>query len=297
MIESSIALVALTLMEIVLGIDNIVFISILTSKLPLAQQSPGRRWGLLLALGTRILLLSLIFWIAHLDAPIITLTDYLPLESVKESFYKPDSTHRTSNAESADESERTAALASDSPGRELAREPGQEPAREFDHEAWAEFNGISVRDFILLIGGLFLIFKSVREIHEQFEGQHGHGEIQQPNFYSVLAQIALMDIIFSIDSVITAVGIAEELWIMIVAVIIAILVMMLFANQVGRFVDQNPTIKMLALNFLLLIGVMLVAEGIGTPINKGYIYFAMAFSLLVEFLNIQLRTKVPASSS
>ncbi len=289
MFESLVALVALTLMEIVLGIDNIVFISILTSKLPLVQQSPGRRWGLLLALGTRILLLSLIFWIAHLDTPLITLSDYLPLDSVKENFHKKVSLRIPSKQEQADTSEPSAPMDDQAEAATATRE--------FDQEAWEEFDGISVRDLILLVGGLFLIFKSVSEIHEQFEDKHGHQVIKQPSFYAVLAQIAMMDIIFSIDSVITAVGIADELWIMILAVVIAILVMMLFANQVGRFVDQNPTIKMLALNFLLLIGVMLVAEGIGTPINKGYIYFAMAFSLLVEFLNIKLRRKNPESDT
>lgn len=289
MIESAIALVALTLMEIVLGIDNIVFISILTSKLPLAQQSAGRRWGLLLALGTRIILLSLIFLLAHLDSPFIRLTDFLPIESFKASFYKSDSSHHSPTAKQHDDAEQTTHADPDS--------PATKPEKVFDQEAWDEFNGISVRDMILLIGGLFLIFKSVREIHEQFEDRHGTRQFKQPSFYSVLAQIAIMDIIFSIDSVITAVGIADALWIMIVAVVIAILVMMLFANQIGRFVDENPTIKMLALNFLLLIGVMLVAEGVGTPINKGYIYFAMAFSLLVEFMNIRLRTKSPVASA
>lgn len=269
MVESLIALVALSLMEIVLGIDNIVFISILTSKLPPDKQSSGRRIGLLLALVTRLILLGAIFWIVQLVDPIITLTDYVPAIEHLQSRFTESQGHVGHMPSSADA-----------------------PPPVLDQAAWDEFNGISVRDLILLAGGLFLIYNSVREIHHEVEGARESkegDEIKKVSFYGLMIRIAIMDIVFSLDSVITAVGMADQLWIMFVAVIIAVGVMILFANQVGNFVDHNPTVKMLALNFLLLIGVMLVAEGIGTPINKGYIYFAMAFSLLVEFFNIRIR--------
>lgn len=269
MVESLIALVALSLMEIVLGIDNIVFISILTSKLPLDKQSLGRRVGLILALVTRLMLLGTIFWIAQLVDPIITLSDYVPGIEYLQSYF--DESHRAGHH---------------LPGATAASPPV------LDQEAWDEFNGVSIRDLILLAGGLFLIYNSVREIHHEVEGageSHEGEEIKAVSFSGLMIRIAIMDIVFSLDSVITAVGMANQLWIMFVAVILAVGVMILFANQVGNFVDKNPTVKMLALNFLLLIGVMLVAEGIGTPISKGYIYFAMAFSLLVESFNIRIR--------
>ncbi len=287
MTEAIIALVALTLMEIVLGIDNIVFISILTGKLPIAQQSIGRRVGLLLALATRLLLLGGIFWIAQLTSPLLTITHWLPVEGLKSYFYdQPQRLHHGREASHADvekgDSEDSAVPAS--------------PPR-FDQEAWEEFNEVSWRDLILLSGGLFLIYNSVREIHHEMEGnsQQPGGIPKQVKLSSVLIQIAIMDIIFSLDSVITAVGMANQLWVMFTAVIIAVGVMILFADQVGRFVERNATVRMLALNFLLLIGVMLVAEGIGTPINKGYIYFAMGFSLVVEFFNIRIRAKASAT--
>jgi predicted tellurium resistance membrane protein TerC len=271
MIESLIALVALSLMEIVLGIDNIVFISILTGKLPLDKQSLGRKIGLGLALVTRLILLGTVFWIVQLKAPIFSLSDVAPaVERLKVYF-----TEKSSSAE-----------------HELLA--GETSQAQFDQEAWDEFNGVSWRDIILLAGGLFLIYNSVREIHHEVEGAQADNASRSPpkvSFAGMMVRIALMDIVFSLDSVITAVGMADQLWIMFVAVIIAVAVMILFADQVGNFVDRNPTVKMLALNFLLLIGVMLVAEGIGTPISKGYIYFAMAFSLLVEGFNIRIRAK------
>jgi predicted tellurium resistance membrane protein TerC len=162
-------------------------------------------------------------------------------------------------------------------------------------EAWMteEVYEVSWRDIILLAGGLFLVGKSVHEIHEKLEGPgHGAGATRTAGFASVLIQIAILDIIFSLDSVITAVGMANELWVMIVAIILAIGVMLVFAGAISRFVERHPTLKMLALSFLILIGVMLIAEGIGTPINKGYIYFAMAFALMVEVLNLRIRTRV-----
>jgi predicted tellurium resistance membrane protein TerC len=275
MTEALIALVALSLMEIVLGIDNIVFISILTSKLPIHRQSAGRRLGLLLALATRILLLSCIYWLAQLTSPVFNLSDWLPTESLRSQFIEYESDGNPH-------------------GLSLESESGEEPDKgTFNQHAWDEFDGVSWRDLILIAGGLFLIFNSVKEIHHEVEGQsEGHSTaVKQVSFVGVLSQIALMDIVFSLDSVITAVGMADQLWVMITAVVLAVAVMILFANQVGDFVDKNPTIRMLALNFLLLIGVMLVAEGVGTPIAKGYIYFAMAFSLMVEFLNSKIRKK------
>lgn len=290
--ESIIALIALSLMEIVLGIDNIVFISILTSKLPLAQQSSGRKVGLLLALGTRLALLVTVFWIAHLVAPIFSLSDFLPVQPMKSFFYVPDK-----HTPPAEHIGSAGTAADDSKVATTGQfEKGQ--PKIFDEEAWEEFNHVSWRDIILLAGGIFLIFKSVQEIHAEVEGEgHDRKDSKQPTYAGVIFQIAIMDIIFSLDSVITAVGMAEELWVMVVAMIVAVGVMILFADKVGDFVDRNPTVKMLALNFLLLIGVMLVAEGIGTPISKGYVYFAMAFSLMVEVFNTQIRKRATEPKS
>ena len=296
MIEALIALTALSLMEIVLGIDNIVFISILTAKLPVEQQSAGRRWGLVLALGTRIALLSCVFWIAHLKTPVFLLSDWIPVDSLSFLFEETHALpHEASDdsvlAEEDGETRQTAStpdIGTQTPGLIGMHIP------EAERERWDEFNGVSWRDLILLMGGFFLIFNSVKEIHQEVEhapDMHAPDTPQQVRFGSTLVRIAIMDIVFSLDSVMTAVGMANRLWVMITAVTLAVGVMILFADQVGRFIDQNPTIKMLALNFLLLIGVMLVAEGIGTPISKGYIYFAMAFALFVEFLNTRMRKR------
>ncbi len=243
--EDAIALVALTAMEIVLGIDNIVFIAILTSRLPAHQQASGRRLGLAAALITRLLLLLTLSWILGLTKPLFALSDLgIPPSWLGE-----------------------------------------------------EVNAVSMRDLILLAGGLFLIGKSVHEIHARIEGtEHGHAAPAAPSFASVLVQIALLDIVFSLDSVITAVGMAKEIWVMVVAVILAMIVMLVFAGKISGFVERHPTLKMLALSFLILIGVMLVAEGIGTHFNKGYIYFAMAFALAVEFLNLRIRSRSHAST-
>ncbi|MEM7477485.1 MAG: TerC family protein [Planctomycetota bacterium] len=280
MLEAIAALIALSLMEIILGIDNIVFISVATAKLPPDQQSAGRRWGLLLALGTRLLLLAGIFWIAHLTTPVFTISKvFPPAEGLKTYFYERSESEKVEHAFAL-------------PGLEESHEEELEEASpKFDARAWNEFDDISIRDLILILGGLFLIFSSVKEIHHEVEEEEGHdGEQQkQTNFVRVIVQIAIMDIIFSLDSVITAVGMANQLWVMVAAVILAVGVMIAFADQVGNFVDNNPSIKMLALAFLLLIGVMLCAEGIGTPISKGYIYFAMGFSLLVEVFNMRRR--------
>jgi predicted tellurium resistance membrane protein TerC len=223
-----ISFATLAAMEIVLGIDNIVFLSILAGRLPAEQQGRARRIGLLLALGMRILLLLTISWLMGLTRPLFSV---------------------------------------------------------LGHE-------ISGRDLILLLGGLFLIAKATHEIHDKLEVKHeagGPAKGAAASFGMVLAQIALLDIVFSLDSVITAVGMVGELEIMIAAVVASIAVMLFFAGPVGNFVNRHPTMKMLALSFLLLIGVMLVAEGFGQHVPKGYVYFAMAFSLAVELLNMRVR--------
>ena len=222
------ALFTLTALEIVLGIDNVVFISILAGKLPAEQQKRARQVGLGLAMVGRILLLLAISWIIRLTEPIFTL-------------------------------------------------------------ASQEFSG---RDVILIAGGLFLLAKSTFEIHEKLEGQEGHASARVPaSFAAVIAQILLLDLVFSLDSVITAVGTANEVEVMMAAVVIAVLVMLLMAEAISGFVDAHPTVKILALSFLILIGMSLVAEGLDQHIPKGYIYFAMAFSVMVELLNMRLRAK------
>jgi predicted tellurium resistance membrane protein TerC len=226
--EILIALATLTFLEIVLGVDNIIFISILSSKLPANQQQKARRLGLLLAMGTRILLLFSLSWVIRLTAPLFTAI-------------------------------------------------GQE---------------ISGRDLILIFGGLFLLGKSTYEIHERLEGEEGHGSAKAvSSFTSVLIQIALLDIVFSLDSVITAVGMVDEVWVMVTAVIISVLIMMAAAEPISAFVHRHPTVKMLALSFLLLIGMSLVAEGLDHHIPKGYVYFAMGFSVFVEAINLRVRKK------
>ncbi|MEX1182449.1 MAG: TerC family protein [Gemmatimonadota bacterium] len=223
-----IAFGTLTLLEIVLGIDNIVFISILSGKLPAEQQPRARLIGLGLAMLMRILLLLVLSWIIKLTAPLFTVI-------------------------------------------------GQE---------------ISGRDMILIIGGLFLVGKSTFEIHEKLEGEEGGASRKvPPTFGMVIFQILLLDIVFSLDSVITAVGMVDQLAVMIAAVVVAVGFMMAFAGPISNFVERHPTVKMLALSFLLLIGVTLMAEGFGQHISKGYIYFAMAFSVLVEMLNLKMKSR------
>ena len=230
--EAWISLVTLTLLEIVLGIDNIVFIAILAGKLPAEQQKKARQLGLSLALITRVLLLCALAWMVQLTRPLFT----LPL------FGKD----------------------------------------------W----GLSGRDIILLVGGLFLLYKATHEIHEKLEGEDGEKTKRiAPSFASVILQILVLDIVFSLDSVITAVGMADHLPVMIIAVIIAVGFMLLMGGKISSFVEKHPTIKMLALSFLLLIGVALVAESFHREIPKGYIYFAMAFSVGVEMLNLKMRKK------
>lgn len=224
--EIWIALLTLTAVEIVLGIDNIIFLSIIVSKLPADQQPRARLIGLSLAMLMRILLLLGISWLAGLTAALFTVLE----------------------------------------------------------------RGISVRDLILLGGGLFLLYKSTVEIHANLEGsEEVPGHASSANFWSVIVQIGLIDLVFSLDSVITAIGLVQQVPVMVVAIVIAVLVMMIAAAPISRFVHQHPTIKILALSFLMLIGTALIGEGLGMHIPKGYLYFAMAFSVMVEMLNIRVR--------
>lgn len=230
--QAWIAFITLLGLEIVLGIDNVVFISILAGKLPVAQQARARLVGLGLAMFTRIALLFSLSLVIRLTAPLFSI---------------------------------------------------------LGHE-------ISGRDIILIVGGLFLLGKSTHEIHQRLEGEEGHSSARvKPSFSSIIVQILLLDVVFSLDSVITAVGMVEEISIMISAVVVAVLFMMVFAAPVSNFVEQHPTFKMLALSFLLLIGLTLIAEGWGRHIPKGYIYFAMAFSIFVELLNMKLRRRPKAA--
>jgi len=226
--QAWVALLTLTALEIVLGIDNIIFISILAGKLPENQRDRARTLGLLLAMGTRILLLLSLNWISQLTDPIFTVLEHT----------------------------------------------------------------VSGRDLILLIGGLFLLGKATLEIHDKLEGKEGHSSATvKASMTSVLIQIMLLDVVFSLDSVITAVGMANEIGVMILAVIIAVFIMMFASGPISRFIETRPTLKILALSFLLLIGVNLFAEGLHFHIPKGYTYFAMFFSVFVEILNLRLRSK------
>ncbi len=227
--ENLAAFVTLTLLEIVLGIDNIIFISIMAGKLPQEERQKARLWGLMLAMLTRIALLCSLVWVMRLTQPLFSV---------------------------------------------------------LNHE-------ITGRDLVLMIGGLFLLAKSTHEIHDTLES-HEAEEIKEKassKFLSVIIQIAILDIVFSLDSVITAVGMADHVPVMIAAVMVAVVFMLFFSKAIGEFVERHPTIKMLALSFLILIGLSLVSEGLHTHIPKGYIYFAMAFSVCVEMLNLRLRRK------
>lgn len=247
-----IALLALVTMEIVLGIDNIIFIAVLTGRLPERQRNLGRNLGLMAALVTRLLLLLVLVWLTDPNNSFISGAVFT-LEGIGLGFFLPG---------------------------------------DMAAETFKQLNEISGRDIVLLAGGLFLIGKSVHEIHGVMEGIDGYeAEEATPSFAGVLFQVALLDIVFSLDSVITAVGMAKDLWIMVAAIVVAVLVMLLFAKRISDFIEENPTLKMLALSFLILVGTVLVSDGIGLHINKGYIYFAMAFSIMVEALNIRLRRK------
>lgn len=268
--EIAIALVALTAMEIVLGIDNIVFIAILAGKLPTEQQARARTLGLAVALVTRIILLFSISWVLGLTAPLLHLSDYLPTD-----WFNPD------------------VLAAAAEG---APPDVEAPAHV---ERGIAINAVSVRDLILVAGGLFLIGKSVIEIHHKIEGQEQSRKAKAASFGGVIFQIAILDMVFSLDSVITAIGMVtpDKIWVMVVAIVVAMIVMLVFAGRVSAFIERHPTLKILALSFLILIGVLLVAEGIGTHFNKGYIYFAMAFSLIVEMVNMKVRKPKPVIAS
>lgn len=226
--EAWVALATLVALEIVLGIDNIIFITILVSRLPEKQRNKARQIGLLLAMATRLLLLFSIVWIMGLVAP------------------------------------------------------------------WFNIFGVEIsgRDVILIVGGLFLLSKSTLEIHNSLEiSSHEHAVSKQNTYYGVLAQIAVLDVVFSLDSVITAVGLVQHISIMVIAVVLSVGVMLFSAKPIGAFVEANPTIKMLALSFLMMIGFTLIGEGFDLHIPKGYIYFAMAFSVAVEMLNLRIRSK------
>ena len=226
--EAWVALATLMALEIVLGIDNIIFISILVGRLPESQREKARKIGLSLAMGARLLLLFSLAWVMGLVEPLFTVLD----------------------------------------------------------------NEVSGRDIILVLGGLFLLAKSTHEIHGSFEiHEASNVQVASSGFISILAQIAVLDIIFSLDSVITAVGLVEHLSIMVIAIVASVGVMLVAAKPIGDFVDENPTIKMLSLSFLILIGFTLIAEGFDVNIPKGYVYFAMAFSFVVEILNIKLRSR------
>jgi len=265
--EAWIALGTLTVLEIVLGIDNIIFITILVGKLPAEQRQRGRVLGLGMAMVTRIALLLCLSWIIHAEGTLFTVGHV--------------------DAENKAVAER---LIKDKNLIDTTTDPVE--LKSFRKAQKVQWRLISWRDIILLLGGLFLIFKSTREIHQSLEGSED--ESQSPNgsnFLLVIAQIAIIDIIFSIDSVITAVGMAEHVPVMIIAIMIAVGIMMLFAKAIGDFVENRPTIKMLALSFLILVGVALLGEGLEFHIPKGYIYFAMAFSVIVEMLNLKLRSR------
>ena len=228
--EAWIAFATLTALELVLGIDNVIFISILVDKLPPERRESARRLGLFMAMFMRVGLLLVLSWIVGLVAPIFTIGS-------------------------------------------------QE---------------ISGRDLILISGGLFLLWKSTTEIHQTLEGSaHGHGSTAKATFWSIIAQIMVIDLVFSLDSIITAVGMVDEVQVMIAAVVASVALMMLFARSISEFVSAHPSIKMLALAFLVVVGVVLVAEGFEHHIPKGYVYFAMAFSVIVEMLNIRYRKKAP----
>jgi predicted tellurium resistance membrane protein TerC len=229
-----IAFFTLTALELVLGIDNIVFISILVDRLPELEREKARRIGLGLAMFMRIGLLMALSWIVGLTAPLITFFD----------------------------------------------------------------TAVSGRDLILILGGLFLMWKSTKEIHQLTEGEAGHASSAvKAAFTGIIIQIIIIDLVFSLDSIITAVGMVDNIYVMVAAVIVSVGLMMLFARAIGNFVSSHPSIKMLALSFLLVVGVLLVAEGFGHKVPKGYIYFAMAFSIAVEMLNIRMRNKKKSKPS
>jgi len=225
--EGLISLLTLTFLEIVLGIDNIVFISIVSGRLPKTQQGKARNIGIVLALLVRILLLLAINWIIGLTSPIFTIRDFT----------------------------------------------------------------LSYRDLILIVGGLFLLAKSVSEMHAKLEGTHDERNVKVLTFGGAIVQIVLLDLVFSLDSILTAVGLVEDVVIIIVAIVISLGVMLIFARRISTFINEHPTMKILAISFLMMIGLILVVEGLHVHVPKGYIYFAMAFALGIEILNMKIRKK------
>ena len=225
--EGLISLLTLTFLEIVLGIDNIVFISIVSGRLPQAQQGKARNIGIILALVVRILLLLAINWIIGLTAPIFTIGDFT----------------------------------------------------------------LSYRDSILIVGGLFLLAKSVSEMHAKIEGTHDEKNLKVLTFGGAIVQIVLLDLVFSLDSILTAVGLVEDVLIIVIAIVISLGVMLIFARRISTFINEHPTMKILAISFLMMIGLVLVVEGMHVHVPKGYIYFSMAFALTVEILNMKMRKK------
>lgn len=225
--EGLVSLLTLTFLEIVLGIDNIVFISIVSGRLPKTQQGKARNIGIILALFVRILLLLAINWIIGLTSPIFTVRDFT----------------------------------------------------------------LSYRDLILIVGGLFLLAKSVSEMHAKLEGSHEERNVKVLTFGGAIIQIVLLDLVFSLDSILTAVGLVEDVLIIIVAIVISLGVMLIFARKISTFINEHPTMKILAISFLMMIGLILVVEGLHVHVPKGYIYFAMAFALGIEILNMKIRKK------
>jgi predicted tellurium resistance membrane protein TerC len=244
LLAALIGLLTLTVMEIVLGVDNIIFLTIVAGKLPEAQQPQAQRIGLAAALGTRLLLLVFLSLLMGATHPLFTLPELPFLRDI-------------------------------------------------------EARNVSIRDLVLLLGGLFLIGKSAKEIHEKIEmaDEPSDRPVKRARFLWVILEIAAIDIIFSLDSVITAVGMVDDLWVMVAAMIIAVAVMIAFAEPIRRFVNRNPSIKVLALSFLILIGALLVAESLGQHMDKGYIYFAMAFAMVIELINMRLRRTSPPATA
>lgn len=275
-----VSLLTLTLLEIILGIDNVVFIAILSGKLPEKDRAKARNLGLGLAAGSRVVLLFGATLVLALDDPKYTVIDASGWFGSDAAEVQPETAAGGDAA--GDVEARPAAADVNRDGDEQG-----EAHEEGEHEPWR----VTVKDLIILLGGLFLLAKATWEIHDKLEGEdHAHGTGKGTvTFGSVIFQILLLDMVFSIDSVITAVGIAEYLSIMIIAVLISVVIMIVFAGPISRFVEKHPTMKILALSFLILIGVLLVAEAFEQEIPKGYIYFSMAFSLTVEMLNIRLR--------
>lgn len=261
------ALMTLASLEIVLGIDNIILLTILVAKLPKEQQKLARQLGLGAALISRILLLFTLSWLASLTAPVFELTQL----GVPQAWLLPE--------------------VQEVPIKNKQNVAVERPiSKEEAERRFKEINEVSWRDIILILGGVFLVYKSTKEIHAKVTTHEEGSKLKgKETFASVITQIAFVDIVFSLDSVITAVGMVNDLSVMVVAILLAVAVMLFAAGPVGDFVERNPSLKILALSFLIMIGVMLIADGFGQHLNRGYVYFAMAFSFIVEMLNLRVR--------